>query len=1371
MKKSFSKLLFLFVLLVCSLGMMGSVSALTDWSANYSDWYYLNYKANFSMIDATGVFNGNAVTNPQYGVDQNGSANNTFDFGSASWFVNGTATSFKPDSNTDWSVSLWYYATDSAAQYTLFGQHQTTNDANFLIAAFRADTRCNSVKGIYVDCYDGTTDNYACNAMVPQVNEWTHLVITYNSSATNLSWYVNDVLNYTSLTNCVNSAPGFNENAIGSLLSGGTGYNIMNGQIDEVLVLNRTVDQANVDYLFVNWNNYDDVPVALVLDTIVPYVSITSPANTTYSSLNVSLDFTAQDETLLDQCSYSFDYGATNFSTPCNLTTTLLASEGANDLRIYANDTSNNDNFTQVSFTIDSVIPTITISSPINQTYSNVSSVNIDFVPSDIALDQCWYSLDAGNTNVSIANCANTTLNTVFGNTDFIIFANDTTNNVGNSSTISFIDAAFPSLIINYPYDNYHDSATLNASLTYVSEDSGISANCSIFKNESFEMSYDGTLTNNTAFSMNITSLSDEIISWNVSCTNQYGLEGWSSTQTFVYDTIYPIITKIAPTLTYTNAQSLYLNYTASDSFLYFMNVSVINSTNDLVYSRYEEDYNSSATTLAWINDTINLQEDGNYTVNVKAGDSHTRGSIKGLNNTVTDDNNNIKWFNYDNDLFNTSFGMENPSGNFVSLQNKNVVANITYDDVLKAYKFGWCFDLPNPSFTVSIKVSAMNNKVLKYLDWSSYKGHFVIDEYYLDFQDVIGSGLSIDSVENVGGEYYLRISGFPNNGRVCIDPEAGANNIAETNDTIILDTILPYIDVQSPANNSYFDTSVDLNFTSGDDYTIDACWYTTPAGANTTLTNCGNTTIVPVEGLNNLTFWANDTAGNINQSNEIFFTVDNTNPVVDFSAEVFVNNVFVKSTELIINLTYTETNYNYTIFSFANETNDLNVYESVNTNYTFTLLNDGGWFYNATMFDMVLRNTVTGNRNLTLDTIIPAISFVDVVDAKNTSVNDFEVNISVTDLNLGWNNYSLFQSDGTFLGSVNSTINNLTSLLPFDGAYLFNVTHYDLADNENSTATYAIALDTIPPSMTLSEPANATVYSTPNMSIDFVVGMDDAESCWYNLNTDANYFVACDANTTVNVTAGENNITFSANDSLNNINISSVITFEMYNESPVISGLVNVSGLNSNIVTWNTSVVSNSSIMLTNTTVFEETSYSTTHSINITGLDSGLNYYFNITTCTKNNLCSVSENLLFITLNTPSDDEPSSSGGGGTASGGTMFSSTNSSSPDIVYPKAIICAIVHNYSINGVERCYSCPNGTLVRADNAYTYVCMACKTGFYYNPDNGKCELISKITEFKQTNFLRNINNIKPEFIMIAGIAIIGGTAYFGAGGGKTW
>lgn len=133
---------------------------------------------------------------------------------------------------------------------------------------------------------------------------------------------------------------------------------------------------------------------------------------------------------------------------------------------VYANVTSNqsigNITSTMNISILDELAPTINITYPLNTSYNlNVSEINYTYYDYTGG-GSCWYSVDGGTTNSSSTNTGNNFTNviSVEGSNVYLVFCNDSSGNVANSSTITFFrDTVFP-LFSNYGGNN----ATMNGS-------------------------------------------------------------------------------------------------------------------------------------------------------------------------------------------------------------------------------------------------------------------------------------------------------------------------------------------------------------------------------------------------------------------------------------------------------------------------------------------------------------------------------------------------------------------------------------------------------------------------------------------------------------------------------------------------------------------------------------------------------------------------------------------------------------------------------------------------------------------------------------------------------------------------------------------
>jgi len=171
-----------------------------------------------------------------------------------------------------------------------------------------------------------------------------------------------------------------------------------------------------------------------VADETPPVVDIVSPMNTTYYTTEVSLEYKVEEE-YPDWVGYSLD-GAANETLTGNTTLSGL-SLGTHDLTVYANDTSGNEGWSTVWFTVtkDETPPTVTIISPVWDKTYYTSSVSLTYRVDEENPDWVGYSLDGAANKTLTGN--NTLTNLGLGSHDLTVYANDTSGNWG-SDTVGF---------------------------------------------------------------------------------------------------------------------------------------------------------------------------------------------------------------------------------------------------------------------------------------------------------------------------------------------------------------------------------------------------------------------------------------------------------------------------------------------------------------------------------------------------------------------------------------------------------------------------------------------------------------------------------------------------------------------------------------------------------------------------------------------------------------------------------------------------------------------------------------------------------------------------------------------------------------------
>lgn len=211
--------------------------------------------------------------------------------------------------------------------------------------------------------------------------------------------------------------------------------------------------------------------VTIQEDWTPPTIVVSSPQNMTYSVNHVSLNFTTSEQTSWE--GYSLD-GLGNVTIAGNTTLTNL-SDGSHAITVYANDTVGNmGRSTSILFAVNTTPPTIVVLSPENQTYS-VNHVLLNFTVNEQTFWEA-YSLD-GSANVT--TIGNQTLDSIpDGFHSIIIYANDTTGNMGSSKTVLFtVDTTPPNItqIVQNPEESeVLPNETVTISVIVIDNTSGL---------------------------------------------------------------------------------------------------------------------------------------------------------------------------------------------------------------------------------------------------------------------------------------------------------------------------------------------------------------------------------------------------------------------------------------------------------------------------------------------------------------------------------------------------------------------------------------------------------------------------------------------------------------------------------------------------------------------------------------------------------------------------------------------------------------------------------------------------------------------------------------------------------------------------------
>ncbi|MCK4429252.1 MAG: hypothetical protein KAU95_02660, partial [Candidatus Aenigmarchaeota archaeon] len=273
--------------------------------------------------------------------------------------------------------------------------------------------------------------------------------------------------------------------------------------------------------------------------------------HTPSSYVNVTLNC-SDDEVDCDKILWCND--TANNCTPTTIYSVVIyiTVETTTYIRFKSNDTFGNIEDTKnVSVIINKGVPNVTISSPDSKDY-NVSSIDLNFTAIDPnGIDKCWYRLNNSAENVTIENCANTTIDNLTDSSHILyVYANDTGGRVGNFSVTFSVDATNPT--INFTTQTTtsagsHSQNWISANVTASDLGSGLhTINLTLYN------STGGLVQSNNSSSsplfINFTNLQDGTYYLNATANDTVGNSNKTETRTILLDATSPVLNFTSPT-------------------------------------------------------------------------------------------------------------------------------------------------------------------------------------------------------------------------------------------------------------------------------------------------------------------------------------------------------------------------------------------------------------------------------------------------------------------------------------------------------------------------------------------------------------------------------------------------------------------------------------------------------------------------------------------------------------------------------------------------------------------------------------------------------------------------------------------------------
>ena len=285
-------------------------------------------------------------------------------------------------------------------------------------------------------------------------------------------------------------------------------------------------------------------------------------------------------------------------------------------------------------------------------------------------------------------------------------------------------------------------------------------------------------------------------------------------------------------------------------------------------------------------------------------------------------------------------------------------------------------------------------------------------------------------------------------------------------------DTTPPTIIINSPRNITYSAGTILVNASVTDNNAVNAVWFVHD-GVTTVYT--APVTMLFSDGSHTITFYANDTSGNVNTA-AITFNVDlditqldTTPPSIQYVPPTASADAVLRQNYIEINVTASDENLSTITTRLFNSSHAL-IAENVSDRSPFyvkhTGLNDGVYYYNATANDMAGNSNSTLTRAISLDTTSPALSIVEPQALMyNAVVRELRYTVSDAHLQACW--YSIDNGLTTHIVACGDTITGIAST---EGSNTWQVYANDTVGNIAS-ASVTFIQDTVAPSVTFVPP------------------------------------------------------------------------------------------------------------------------------------------------------------------------------------------------------------------------------------------------------------------------------------------------------------
>ncbi|MBT3398252.1 hypothetical protein HOA55_05310 [archaeon] len=397
-----------------------------------------------------------------------------------------------------------------------------------------------------------------------------------------------------------------------------------------------------------------------------------------------------------------------------------------------------------------------------------------------------------------------------------------------------------------------------------------------------------------------------------------------------------------------------------------------------------------------------------------------------------------------------------------------------------------------------------------------------------------------------------------------------GEISLVNASGSYTTDVTSPSVTLVTPTNGSTI-TQDSVTFTVTVDEALTGAWYSLDAGVtnvtmtNTTLLSYTHTNSSISDGTYNITFWANDSYGNNGTLVGNWFIIDTT-PVDTTPPAITIvspaNLSYQDPANTLINITADE-DLEWAAYQL-NGGSIIDLGNSSTTSWNITLSSlTQETTYNLTIY----ANDTSSNQNnkssiFYADSLAPRYSLAQANPSPANVSQDVNCSViwndtfDISSVIIGENSTGTLENHTITFSGTNGGASYVISGAQFVGPDGYACKFYatDAAGNMNETIVNFNVNDVTAPVITVISPTNQT-YNDNNVSASITIS-ENASSAWYSLNGTTNVTMGNTSSTAWNSTLvslpnGAYNITFYANDSSNNVGVSSVVYFTVNVAAP----------------------------------------------------------------------------------------------------------------------------------------------------------------------------------------------------------------------------